>query len=233
MKAVIFDVDGVIVDVRESYHYAIKETAGYFLGEEVPLELIKEIKFSRAINNDWDVTYEVIKSYGKKVDYSELVEVFTQIYNRLKYKEKQILPTELFRELKKSGIPLGIVTGRPKEDLDFVLERFGLREFFHTTVDEDDIVDKSLRKPHPFPLHLCMEKLEANEGIYVGDNKADYEMVYFYKKLYSKPVKFVHFKKVVDLDIPADLVAKDEEELRSFLLSEACPNQEGEQVYLP
>jgi len=41
MKAVIFDVDGVIVDVSESYHRTIKETAELFLGREVPLDLMR------------------------------------------------------------------------------------------------------------------------------------------------------------------------------------------------
>ncbi len=230
MKAVIFDVDGVIVDVRESYHYAIKETAEHFLGREVPLETVKEIKFSKAINNDWDVTYEVIKHYGGEADYEELVEKFTEIYERLKDRERQILSADFFRRLKEAGIPLGIVTGRPKRDLDYVLDRFKIREFFDVTVDEDDIVDKNLRKPHPFPLHLCMESLGAHEGIYVGDNNADYEMVHFYRKIYSKPVKFVHFNKVVDLQIPSDFTTDREEELTNYLLREASPSREGERV---
>jgi HAD superfamily phosphatase len=233
MKALIFDVDGVIVDVRESYHYAIKETAEFFLGKEVPLSTVKEIKFSKAINNDWDVTYEVIRHYGGKVDYSELVEKFTQIYERLKFKEKGILSKDFFKELKSFGLPLGIVTGRPKRDLEFVLKRFELEPFFEVTVDEDDIVDKNLRKPHPFPLHLCMELLGAEEGIYVGDNRADYEMVFYYRKIYGKPMKFVHFKKVVDMDIPADLSTEDEKELKNFLLREAFPNREAERVSPP
>ncbi|WP_457600231.1 HAD family hydrolase [Hydrogenivirga sp.] len=233
MKAVIFDVDGVIVDVRESYHYAIKETAELFLGREVPLSAVKEIKFRKAINNDWDVTYEVIKEFGGEADYGELVERFTEIYERLKHREKQLLPAELFKDIRDRGVPLGIVTGRPKADLEFVLSRFGLKEFFDVTVDEDDVVDKNLRKPHPFPLHLCMESLGAQEGIYVGDNDADRQMVLYYRKLYEKPMKFVHFKRVVDLELPADFSTSEEEELRNYLLKEVSPNREGERVSLP
>ena len=230
MKAVIFDVDGVIVDVRESYHYAIKETAEFFLNREIPLSAVKDIKFSRAINNDWDVTYEVIKEFGGEVDYEELVGKFTDIYNELKHREKQLLSREFFRSLKEEGIPLGIVTGRPKADLDFVLDRFELREFFSLTVDEDDVPDKSLRKPHPYPLHLCIESMGADEAIYVGDNDADRQMVYFYRKLYGKPVSFVHFNRVVDIELPADFSTGDEEKLLNYLLKEAFQSQAGERV---
>ncbi len=230
MRAVIFDVDGVIVDVRESYHLAIKETAEFYLKREVPLEDIKRIKFSRGINNDWDATYEVIKDFGGEADYDELVRVFTEIYERLKYREKQILSREFFKSLKDAGVILGIVTGRPKGDLEFVLDRFGIGEFFNCTVDEDDVVDKNLRKPHPFPLHLCMETLGAEEGIYVGDNRADLEMVSYYRKMYGKPMKFVHFNKVVEMDLPADFSTGNEEELRNYLLREVFQSREAEQV---
>jgi len=155
------------------------------------------VKFSRAINNDWDVTYEVLRELGGRADYGELVRKFTEIYTKYREREKQLIPSALFAELKRGGVPLGIVTGRPREDLDFVLDRFGLRGFFSVTVDEDDIQDKNLRKPHPFPLHLCMEMLSADEGI------ADLEMVTDYRRIYAKPVKFVHFRKVVSLKLPS------------------------------
>ena len=233
MRPVIFDVDGVIVDVRESYHIAIKRTAEEFLGKEVPLELVRKIKFSKAINNDWDVTYEVVRTLGGKVDYEKLVERFTEIYENLKHRERQILPKDFFEKLRSKGIPLAVVTGRPKRDLNFVLERFGLSDLFDITVDEDDVVDKNLRKPHPFPLHLCMETLGADSAVYVGDTGADLEMVRSYKKIYGKPVTFVHFKKVVDIDLPADFSTDREDQLMDFLLREASPNREGERGYPP
>jgi len=61
MKGVIFDVDGVILDVRESYHYAIKHTAERFLGMEVAVEEVRHIKYSMGINNDYLATREVIR----------------------------------------------------------------------------------------------------------------------------------------------------------------------------
>lgn len=227
MRAIIFDVDGVIVDVRESYHVAIKETAEFFLGKEIPLEEVKRIKFSRGINNDWDATQEVIREFGGNVDYGELVKVFTEIYERLKHREKQILSEDFFRVLKEAGLPIGIVTGRPKSDLDYVLSRFGIGDFFDCLVDEDDIPDKSLRKPHPFPLHLCMESLGAEEAFYIGDSAADLEMVNYYRKMYGKPVKFVHFRKVVDVNLPAEFSTEDEKELMDFLLRWASPLREA------
>ncbi len=233
MKAIIFDVDGVLVDVRESYHLAIKETAEHYLGREVPLDLIKKIKYERAINNDWDVTQAVIEHFGGKADYEELVEVFTQKYDLFKEREKPLLSREFFRRLKEAGTPLGIVTGRPKRDLLWVLERFDIRSFFDCTIDEDDIPDQSLRKPHPYPLRICLERLGAEEAIYVGDNTADQKMVASAVERYGLKAGFVHFNRVVDLTLEADFVTPSEEDLLNFLLQWVCPNQEGVRGYRP
>jgi len=226
-KAIIFDVDGVIVDVRESYHLAIKETAQHYLGKEVPLDLIKRIKYERAINNDWDVTLEVIRHMGGDADYDELVDVFTQKYERLKVKEKPLLSRDFFLRLREAGPSLGIVTGRPRRDLDWVLERFNIKDLFEVTVDEDDIPDPSLRKPDPYPLKLCMDRLGCEEALYIGDNTADQKMVSSATEKYGISVGFVHFKRVIDLNLEADYVASSEEDLLSFLLQWASRNREG------
>jgi hypothetical protein len=44
-KGLIFDVDGVIIDVSHSYHYAIKNTAERLIGIDLDIELVREIKF--------------------------------------------------------------------------------------------------------------------------------------------------------------------------------------------
>ncbi|WP_461831728.1 HAD family hydrolase [Aquifex sp.] len=220
MKAVIFDVDGVIVDVRKSYHYAIKETVKHFTGKDLDIEFIREFKFSRGINNDWDVSVELIKYLGfEPPPYGELVQIFENFYDEFKDKEELILGREFFKELKSFGFPLGVVTGRPKRDLKYLFDRFELWEFFDAIVDDDDVGDINLRKPHPYPLHLCIESIGAEEAIYIGDNNADMEMVRSYRKIYGKPVEFVHFKKVFNEALPADFSTEDPEELKNYLLN--------------
>lgn len=53
---VIFDVDGVLIDVSKSYHYSIKDTVEYFTGKKVDLDELRDIKFTFKINNDWDAS---------------------------------------------------------------------------------------------------------------------------------------------------------------------------------
>lgn len=70
MSLVIFDMDGVIVNVSGSYREAARRTAETFLSflanaDQLPrplfsLEDLAFVKQSGGLNNDWDLTYKVI-----------------------------------------------------------------------------------------------------------------------------------------------------------------------------
>ncbi|SHK23514.1 HAD family hydrolase [Thermocrinis minervae] len=215
MKATIFDVDGVIVDVKESYHHAIARTASYFLGFPVDVELARRIKFEKGINNDWLATLEVIRHFGKDAKLEEVIQVFNREYVNVRDKERLILSRPFFEGLKSMGVMLGVVTGRPREDLDYVFRRFSLWDLFDCVVDDDTIEDPSLKKPHPYALYLCIESLKANSAVYIGDSLADWRMVEDFKKVYPQKVEYVHFGDSVKLD--GVLYAKDEKDLYSTL----------------
>ncbi len=65
---VIFDVDGVLVDVRSSFRKAIIETAAFFcrrhlgakLCRKISPALVKKFKLTPGFNNDWELTYSMI-----------------------------------------------------------------------------------------------------------------------------------------------------------------------------
>lgn len=69
VNAVVFDCDGVLVDVRESYDIAVRETAqriiGAITGIILPSNIIDEetlfsFRKTGGFNNDWDLTYAII-----------------------------------------------------------------------------------------------------------------------------------------------------------------------------
>lgn len=92
------------------------------------------------------------------------------------YMEKLIFKEEIFAKLKNAGIKLGIATGRPRFEAEFVLKRFGVMKYFDamTTMDEvkkaEAHAGKSLRKPHPYSLLATAKHLNVHEGLlYIGD----------------------------------------------------------------
>lgn len=69
VDAIIFDCDGVLIDVRESYMKAITESVAYFtkelFGIDFPptnslMEIIHVFKKSGGFNNEWDIVYALL-----------------------------------------------------------------------------------------------------------------------------------------------------------------------------
>jgi len=56
IDAVVLDVDGVLVDVANSYRRAITETVERLHGEPVPGGMIQALKNAGGFNNDWELT---------------------------------------------------------------------------------------------------------------------------------------------------------------------------------
>ncbi|MDQ7055288.1 MAG: hypothetical protein Q9M89_01790 [Persephonella sp.] len=80
---IIFDVDGVLIDVTKSYHYSIKDTVSYFTGKEVPKEELLDIKFSFNINNDWDASVAGIIYAMSGLDLRRFKQMFEPYSNSL------------------------------------------------------------------------------------------------------------------------------------------------------
>jgi len=54
--AVVLDVDGVLVDVADSYRRAIVESVAAVYGETIPKAEIQQFKDAGGFNNDWELT---------------------------------------------------------------------------------------------------------------------------------------------------------------------------------
>lgn len=88
--AVIFDCDGVLIDIRESCNRAISETVTYIIEElteykfpenMVSKEVIHLFKKSGGFNNDWDLTYAILMCILCKLpqDFQEVFEKYVNI----------------------------------------------------------------------------------------------------------------------------------------------------------
>ncbi|MFA6269424.1 MAG: TIGR01548 family HAD-type hydrolase [archaeon] len=171
----IFDIDGVLVDVSNSYRQAIAQTTEYFTQQKVLSCEIQELKQQTGFNNDWDLTEALIKKRGGNIEKQKIIEKFQDLYlgangkEGLIANEKWMLDKEILVELSKKYL-IGIVTGRPREEAFIPLRKAGLEEYFRVVVAMEDCVGKS--KPNPFGINLALEKLGAKGTViayYIGD----------------------------------------------------------------
>ena len=74
--------------------------------------------------------------------------------------------------LKADGVPMGLVTNKPRAPLTPTLETVALTPFFDVILAGDDL---EKRKPDPAPLYEAIRRLGAERCIYVGDSEVDAE----------------------------------------------------------
>ncbi len=173
--ALVFDMDGVIMDVRESYRVAIKETYKFFSGKEVSGEEIQAVKNRGGMNNDWDLTEVLLKESGFNIAMKDIIDKFQEIYwdngNGLIRAEKVLLDKDLFKKLAERHT-LAIFTGRLRDEAQFTLDYHGLSEFFYPVITTDDL-DVARVKPCPDGVELVKNKIFYDKIFYFGDTTDD------------------------------------------------------------
>ena len=65
-KLVIFDVDGVLVDVHGSFHRSILDTVKHFTGRRFTYADIQQWKTRSGYNDDWRLSTDWVNSLGRK-----------------------------------------------------------------------------------------------------------------------------------------------------------------------
>ena len=172
----IFDMDGVLVDVENSYRLAIKKTFEHFSGQEISTEKIQEAKNLGGLNNDWDLTEYLLEQAGILIEKSLIIEKFQELYfgqngEGLIQNEELLICKNILKNLAKN-YQLAIFTGRPKKEAAFSLDFFEIRKFFSEIISMDDL-DEDLQKPNPYGLFLLMSKLKPKNIFYIGDTIDD------------------------------------------------------------
>jgi len=180
IKIILFDMDGVLADVFSSYREAIRQTAEKYLGRIISDHEIKLLKDEGGFNNDWKLTFELIKRdvrVNSNITYEEVKGEFQERYlgknnSGLISNEKLILNTDVIEELSKK-YSLGITTGRPKEEAEFFLKKNGIYDYFNTIICKEDVGLNE--KPDPLGIILALKELAAapSSAIYLGDTGDD------------------------------------------------------------
>ncbi len=171
---IVFDMDGVLVEVTESYREAIRETVRHFTGDLVAHELIQDFKDQGGWNNDWLLSHRLITDRGKQVEYADVVEYFNAIFlgkngDGLIAREKWMPRTGLLERLSELAT-LAIFTGRAKYEADVTLERYANGIRLHPIITDESV---SNPKPAPDGLFLIQEHYPGKHIWYLGDTVDD------------------------------------------------------------
>lgn len=162
---VLLDLDGTVVDtmalIRESHRHAVRTV----LGEEWPDErLVRNatrplMEQMEAISPPHAEELYVVYRTWNHANTATLIAAFDGI-------------DVLLRDLRRSGVRLGLVTSKSRDAVDLAFACVAIGNLFDVVVSADDT---ERHKPDPEPLLWALAGLEASpaDACYVGDAPSD------------------------------------------------------------
>ena len=171
---IVFDMDGVLAEVTESYREAIVQTVEHFTGQRIARELIQEYKNAGGWNNDWVLSKKICSDLGIEIDYETVVDYFNEIFigkdgDGLIRRESWIPENGLLERLNER-FGLAVFTGRLRYELDFTLNRFAPALRFDPIVCAEHVLKA---KPAPDGLFAIQSMKPGHKLWYVGDTIDD------------------------------------------------------------
>lgn len=177
-QAVLFDLDGTLIDTAPEICEAINQTLAASIGGAVTQQQVRHwigdgtfATLTKALAavlrqdpNDSVVEQEALS----------MVPVFRECYARLCGSSSTLYDGVLatMRLLQKANIKAAVVTNKEREFTERILGSHGISSFFSAVFCGDSLPEK---KPNPAPVYACLNALTtSSEGaLFVGDSRTD------------------------------------------------------------
>jgi len=171
----IFDVDGVLVDVRETYWRSAVETIRYLTGKRVTHEELHRWKSQPGNNDDWRMVARWATALGRPTSYEQAREAFGLFYwgsngrpGNVRREKIIVTPGQIARWA--ARYELNLFTGRNRQEFTFTFADWEATRHFRTVVTMDDV---KKMKPHPEGLYRILRGRNPASALYLGDNIDD------------------------------------------------------------
>ena len=169
-QMLVFDMDGVLVEVSESYRETLVLTVKHFTHQTITRDSIQEYKNQGGWNNDWLLSQKICRDFGVEIPYATIVEYFNYLFldQGMIHRERWIPRDGLLDRLAEK-FEFAIFTGRTTEEAEITLKREGLRDRFLLVTAND--VERE--KPAPDGLLKIAALHPSKKLLYIGDTVDD------------------------------------------------------------
>ena len=173
-KILIFDVDGVLVDVRETYWRSGLQTIQKLTGKRPTWAEFHKWKRIPGNNDDWMMVSRWATALGVPTTYDEARIAFTPFYwghdgqpGNVE-KEKLLVTPKLIERWSKKR-ELNLFTGRTRQEFTWTFDKWPAVRAFRTIITMDD----AKKKPSPEGLRIILAGRNPKTALYLGDNIDD------------------------------------------------------------
>jgi HAD superfamily hydrolase (TIGR01509 family) len=170
-EAVIFDIDGTLVDSVDLHAQAWQETFRHF-GREVPFPVVRH-QIGRGADQllPFFFSSEELESFGK-----ELEKHRSGLYKRLYLPDVKAFPKvrELFERIKSDGKLIALASSSAKEEADYYKHLANIEDLVEAEVCSED-VENSKPAPDVFTVALRRIGRDSHNVLVVGDTPYDAE----------------------------------------------------------
>ena len=173
-KILIFDVDGVLVDVRGTYWRSALDTVRYLTGKRVTYAELHKWKSKPGFNDDWSMVAAWVTALGKPLSYDEARAAFERFYWGSDGKPGNVCNEKILvipRQIEKwaQRFELNLFTGRTRQEFSYTFENWSATKYFQTIITMDD----APKKPRPDGLKIILDGRDPATALYLGDNIDD------------------------------------------------------------
>ncbi len=172
-RLVIFDVDGTLID-SQNHIYAAMETAFSLTGQILPAraEVLGIVGLSLP-----EAVRQLVPTLPDGTR-DRIVAAYKQSFNTAGgmappplYPGARLVLDQLRN---RSGVILGVATGKSRRGLDQMMSLHGLQGYFHTS----QVADDHPSKPHPAMIHAALSEAQTarENAVMIGDTTFDIEM---------------------------------------------------------
>lgn len=174
-QIIVFDMDGVLAEVTESYREAIVQTVQHFTGQTIERDSIQEYKNRGGWNNDWALSQKIASDLGVELPYETVVDYFNEIFIGPNHGDGLIqreswIPKPGFLEGLSLRYGLALFTGRLQYEAEITLKRFAPSITFQPMLCADHV---ERAKPAPDGLLEIQRRCHSAKLCYVGDTVDD------------------------------------------------------------
>ena len=173
-QILIFDVDGVLVDVRATYWRSALQTVQFLTGKRVTYAELHKWKSMPGCNDDWAMVAAWVSALGKPTSYNEARAAFEKFYwgsdgkpGNVRNEKILVKPQQIASWAER--FELNLFTGRTRREFSFTFDGWPATKFFRTIITMDD----ARKKPHPEGLQKILAGRDPASALYVGDNIDD------------------------------------------------------------